>query len=127
MEDLLDAMAMKMGDGNAVRPKAITLNMLREYATGFVETDNNREAEKDFYSMMAEGRYPRAELSYRLRDCGYTPALHPTAERGQWKVRGKRIMIYVRSNLPEEQRLREAAALTGETGYCSSEQVAAAG
>jgi hypothetical protein len=126
MEDLLDAMAMKT-DGNAVRPKAITVNMLREYAGKFVEPDNNRAAEKDFFSMMADGRYPRNELAYRLRDCGYTPALHPKAERGQWKVKGKRTTIYVCSNLPEEQRLREAAALTGETGFRSSEQAAAAG
>src|ERR1700722_12532420 len=92
MEDLLDAMAMKT-DGNAVRPKAITLSMLREYAPGFVETDNNRGAEKDFYSMMADGRYPKNELAYRLRDCGYTPALHPKAERVQWKGKGKRTTI----------------------------------
>ena len=115
MDDLLDAMGMKMGDGNVVRPKAVTLNMLREYAAEkFAEpTGIARAAEKDFYSMMAEGRYPRGELSYRLKDCGYTPALHPKADRGMWKVKGKRTVVYARSDLPEEQRQREAAALAG--------------
>ena len=122
MDDLLDAMGMEMDDGDVVRPKAVTIAMLSKYAAEkFAEpTGSARAAEKDFYSMMAEGRYPRGELSYRLKDCGYTPALHPTADRGMWKVKGKRTTVYAQSDLPEEQRQREAAALAGfvfsETG-----------
>jgi hypothetical protein len=122
MEDLLDAMAMKMDDGSAVKPKAITNNMLREYAGQFVETGDWRSTDKDFYAMIAEGRYPRNELSYRLKDCGYTPALNPNSDRGQWMVKGKRGAIYALSSLPEEQRLREARALAG---FCYSERSAA--
>jgi hypothetical protein len=114
MEDLLDAIAGDMGDGAPVRPKAITINMLKEYASRFVETEDKRATDRDFYSMMAEGRYPKGELVYRLKDCGYTPALHPTADRGQWKVKGKRTMIYALSNLPEERRLGEARALSSD-------------
>ena len=88
--------------------------MLKEYAHEFVEhRDNPRATEKDFYSQMAEGRYPRNELAYRLKDCGYTPALNPKEGRGQWMVKRKRTTVYVHSNLPEEQRLREASALAG--------------
>ena len=114
MEDLLDAIAGDMGNGAPVRPKAITINMLKEYASRFVETEDKRATDRDFYSMMAEGRYPKGELVYRLKDCGYTPALHPTADRGQWKVKGKRTMIYALSNLPEERRLGEARALSSD-------------
>jgi len=115
MDDLLDAMGMEMDDGAVVRPKAVTIAMLSKYAAEkFAEpTGSARAAEKDFYSMMAEGRYPRGELSYRLKDCGFTPALHPTADRGMWKVKGKRTVVYACSDLPEEQRQREAAALAG--------------
>ena len=113
MEDLLDAMAMEMADGSRVRPKAVTFDMLKEYAGQLVEyRDNPRATEKDFYSMMAEGRYHKNDLSYRLKDCDYTPALNPKeGRRGQWTVKGKRTTVYVRSNLPEEQRQREAGAL----------------
>ena len=37
-------------------------------------------------------------------------------------VKGKRGVIYALSNLTEEQRLREAAALTGGATYRYSEQ-----
>ena len=114
MEDLLDAMGMKMDDGAVVRPKAVTASMLSEYAGQFIENpDSRRATDKDFYSMVAEGRYPKNELSYRLKDCDYTPALHPKSDRGMWKVKGKRTTVYVRTSLPEEQRQREAAALAG--------------
>ena len=115
MEDLLDAMGIKMADGSVVRPKAVTFDMLREYAGQFVDHGGSmRATDKDFYSMMAEGRYPRNELAYRLKDCGYTPALNPKeGRRGQWTVKGKRTTVYVSTNLPEEQRLREAGALAG--------------
>ena len=122
MDDLLDAMGMKMDDGAVVRPKAVTAAMLSECAaTKFAEpTGSARAAEKDFYSMVAEGRYPRNELAYRLKDCGYTPSLHQKADRGMWKVKGKRTTVYAQSDLHEEQRQREAAALAGfvfsETG-----------
>ena len=90
MEDLLDAMGMKMDDGAVVRPKAVTASMLSEYAGQFIENpDSRRATDKDFYSMVAEGRYPKNELSYRLKDCDYTPALHPKSDRGMWKVKGK--------------------------------------
>jgi hypothetical protein len=126
MEDLLDAMAGTRGDDALVRPKAITINMLKEYATKFVETGGDwRPTDKDFYSMMADGCYPRNELSYRLRDCGYTPALNPDSDRGDWRVKGRRGAIYAISNLPEEQRLREAKALTTAAGFHYSERGAA--
>ena len=114
MEDLLDAMAGEADDGAIVRPKAITIDMLKEYATKLTETGG------DFYATLAEGRYPKNELSYRLGDCGYKPALHPTADRGHWKVNGKRTTIYALSNLPEEQRLREARALSSDVGWSAA-------
>ena len=52
----------------------------------------------------------RRATAYRLTECHYIAADNPNAKDGLWKINGRRQTIYVRADIPSEQRIDVAAA-----------------
>jgi hypothetical protein len=46
-----------------------------------------------------------------MEKAGYVPVPKPDAESGLWQIEGKRQVIYVRTKLPEHERLDAARHL----------------
>jgi hypothetical protein len=57
-------------------------------------------------------RKNRRVIPHRLESCGYVPVRNDAAKDGLWKIKGVRQVIYVKAELPVNDRLRVASALT---------------
>jgi Family of unknown function (DUF5906) len=91
LADVLDRM------GN---PDATTLNRILNEAAG-------SEIEAWLHD-----RKNRRAIPHRLEKCGYVPVRNDAAESGLWVINGARQVIYARSDLPIQARLRAAGVLT---------------
>jgi hypothetical protein len=56
-------------------------------------------------------RKSRRAIPHRLEKCGYVPIRNPDAESGLWVVRGRREVIYVRSELSLHDQIAAARAV----------------
>jgi hypothetical protein len=79
-------------------PDAVTLLQLIEKAQGGT-TD-----------WLMDRRNRRA-IPHRMERCGYSPVRNPTAADGLWKLKGGRQVIYARTTLSHDERVRAAREL----------------
>jgi hypothetical protein len=86
MADAIDAL------GN---PQALTINELVAKAPGL-----------EWLRDMSK----RAATGHRITDCQYVAVGNPTAKDGLWKIDGRRQTIYVRLDVPPDQRVDAAMA-----------------
>ena len=77
-------------------PTALTLDMLMAVAPGL-----------EWLRDMGK----RNIVPHRLSECQYIAVNNPNAKDGFWKAKGRRYVIYVRLDLPPEQRVDAAIAL----------------
>ena len=54
----------------------------------------------------------RRQVPHRLENCGYVPVRNEHAKDGLWKIGTKRQVIYAKSGLSVQDRMRAAAALS---------------
>jgi hypothetical protein len=52
----------------------------------------------------------RKAAQHQLAECQYIAVRNPTAKDGLWRIKERRQVIYVRLDLPSEQRIDIAAA-----------------
>jgi hypothetical protein len=79
-------------------PAAVTLAQIR------------KEADASLDEWLAD-RSNRRVISFRLEACGYVSVRNPDADDRRWRIRGARIVVYARSQLPPLERLRAAKEL----------------
>jgi hypothetical protein len=107
LADAIEALGEQLGKklgrkpdahGNYDPPDALTITLLLTVAPSL--------------EWLTDRRMSRA-ISHRLRRCGYVRAPNRDALQsgGLWKIKGKRTMIYVRVEVPPEQRQAAACAL----------------
>lgn len=63
-----------------------------------------RIAGGSFYDWLIDRRNRRT-IPHRIEAAGYVPVRNPDALDGLWKIDGKRQVIYVRRELPVNERL----------------------
>jgi hypothetical protein len=81
------------------KPKAVTLQMLIAVA------------EEGLRVWLADRRN-RRQIPHRMEAAGYEPIRNPADVRdGQWKIGGKRHVVYARRDLPDRDKLTAAAEL----------------
>jgi uncharacterized protein DUF5906 len=90
LADTLDEIAK-----GARRVSAVTIPMLVSAATG------------DFLSWLLD-RKNRRVIPYRLESAGYVQVRNDAAQDGLWKIRGKRQVIYARTDLSAADRVKAA-------------------
>ena len=78
-------------------PPVVTLSMLASRAEGSFE-------------YWLEDRKSARAVSHRLEACGYQRVSNPNAKDGMWKVSGRRVIIYGRSDLSVHDRVVGAQA-----------------
>jgi hypothetical protein len=98
MDDVLDALGTKDKDGNVQRPKAVTLSMLVQKATG------------NLAEVLRDKKY-RSQIPHRIADAGYELVCNETAKDGLWKVAGKRQSIYSLKGLSTQEKAAAAKEL----------------
>jgi hypothetical protein len=60
-------------------------------------------SQSDFIDYLKDRRNSR-KIPYRFEACGYTPVRNPGAEDGLWAIKGRRQVIYARSDLSFKDR-----------------------
>jgi Family of unknown function (DUF5906) len=81
-------------------PQAITLIQLINHLH---EGDEFRDWLKD--------RRNRRQIPHRMEMCGYMPVRNDAADDGLWKIGGRRMVVYARSELSIADQIRAAAEL----------------
>jgi Family of unknown function (DUF5906) len=76
-------------------PPAMTLSQIANAASGEFET-------------WIRDRKNRRAIPHRLEQCGYVPIRNDLAKDGLWKIKGKRQVIYTKSNLSIRDQLAAA-------------------
>jgi hypothetical protein len=56
-------------------------------------------------------RKNRRIIPHRLESCGYVPVRNPDAEDGRWKIFGRRLAVYARTELPLRDQISAARDL----------------
>jgi hypothetical protein len=99
--DALDALAtVDELLGKRTRPKAVTLEMIRDAVT-----------DRKFHEWL-DDKKSRRNIPHRLESCDYEAVRNPQAEGdGLWKINGKRQAIYVHKRVPLTERINVAKAL----------------
>ena len=95
--DAIDALARERQkeDGINQPPDAVTLDDIISVAgEGFREWLRERKN--------------RRTILYRMEACGYVPVRKKGREDGRWKIAGRRVTIYTKSSLTEQQRYAAA-------------------
>ncbi len=95
-ESELDDVIDDLGDGGE-RPAAITLSDIR----------SSTSISQDFAYWLGE-RKNRRVIPHRLKKCGYEALGNPDAKDGLWKFPDGRQTIYVRTDMPPNERLEAA-------------------
>jgi hypothetical protein len=85
--------------GGTIRPKAVTLAMIRETAKG------------GLLDWLTDGKNAR-QIPHRMSECGYVPIQNGAAKDGLWRIDGRRQVIYVNAELSVHDRHAAATALT---------------
>lgn len=67
----------------------------------------------DALEMLEDNRQAKA-MSHKLNRAGYQPVTNDAAKDGLWRVAGKRVVIYGRTDLPMKARLDAAAKLVAD-------------
>lgn len=97
LADALDELGERQSDGTVKRRDVCLLEMIRTTKTGAA------------LEWLTDKRSRRA-VPLRMEKCGYLAVRHPTNQRGLWRINGKRMMLYARSDLRPDERLEAAKA-----------------
>jgi hypothetical protein len=82
------------------KPDAVTL---REIITHHgISTD---------FSEWLKDRKNRTKIPHRFEECGYTPVRNPDADDGLWRIKGKREVVYSRTEYSLQSRIAAAEKL----------------
>jgi hypothetical protein len=106
LDDLIDYVHQPWEDD---RPVVFTLSEL-------IRSAAHRDAQgrfDDALEMLQDKRQAKA-LSHKLSRAGYQPVMNDAETEGRWRVAGKRVVIYGRTDLPMRDRLEAAAKLVNE-------------
>jgi hypothetical protein len=114
--DVLDALGEPQGDGEAIRPAAVTMEQLRRKAED-LGGYKLREGANDFTSLheMLTSARDKKRVLHLLGELSYLHVSNPGARDGRWRVDGKRQGVYARSDLAPGDRQAAALALTKGT------------
>lgn len=87
-----------------IPPDAVTLKMINDAAT----SDPNFTAFADWIN----DRKNKRQIPYRLETAGYVAVRNPTAPSdGQWKIGGRRVVVYAKATLSPAQQITAAGKL----------------
>jgi hypothetical protein len=100
LADVLDGLGKPdVGNSGAIiLPDAVTLQRVRQAATGDFET-------------WIRDRRNRRQIPYRFERCGYVPVRNEAAESGLWVINGTRQVIYAKASLSLREQLIAARKL----------------
>lgn len=96
--DALDA--LRTSKGNSTLPDAVTLADIVIVVAS---------TQSDFVDYLKDRKNSR-KIPHRFEACGYTPVRNSDADDGLWAIKGRRQVIYARSNLSFKDRHDAAMA-----------------
>ena len=86
------------------RPEATTLDAVQQAVT---------DQGAYVFAQWLRDHKNRRRIPHRLEECGYAPVHNPDAKDGLWKLKGRRQVVYGRSELSLGDQLAAAERLTG--------------
>jgi hypothetical protein len=95
------------------RPDVVTLDDIREKAV-----------DPTLHDWLGDGRN-RRRIPHRMEACGYGAVRNPYAQDGVWKIGGKRLPIYARSDLPAARKQAAAEARARQPSVGTAAKLAA--
>jgi hypothetical protein len=85
------------------RPDATTLDRIKAAATTRADAP---------LKMWLDDRKNSRAIPHRLESCDYVPVRNEDARDGLWRINGRRQAVYARTDLPLQDRILAARALT---------------